>query len=173
MIGLPSVPAVKRGRRRKSSKYYTRTHTWKQRKMMKFIKLERKTLLRLGVLLLCVLMGVQGCQLASHTSPAAGCRIQTTASASRRALLTGRVSSQAQRAQAKQRTDSKTTQPISLNRATQAELENLPGIGEKKAQAILAYRDAHGRFRSCEELLEVDGIGEATLEGLLPYLTLE
>ena len=97
---------------------------------MKFIKLERKTLLRLGVLLLCVLIGLQGCRLASHTSPAAGCRIQTTASASRRALLTGRVSSQAQRAQAKQRTDSKSIQPISLNRATQAELETLPGIGE-------------------------------------------
>ena len=95
------------------------------------------------------------------------------ASASRRALLTGRVSSQAQRAQAKQRTDSKSIQPISLNRATQAELENLPGIGEQKAQAILAYRDAHGRFRTYEELLEVEGIGEATLEGLLPYLTLE
>ena len=116
---------------------------------MKFIKLERKTLLRLGVLLLCVLIGLQGCRLASHTSPAAGCRIQTTASASRRALLTGRVSSQAQRAQAKQRTDS------------------------KSIQAILAYRDAHGRFRTYEELLEVEGIGEATLEGLLPYLTLE
>lgn len=173
MIGLPSVPAVKRGHCRKSSKYYTRTHTWKQRKMMKFIKLERKTLLRLGVLLLCVLMGLEGCQLASHTSPAEGCRIQTTATASRRALLTGRVSSQAQRAQAKQHTDSKPIQPISLNRATQAELETLPGIGEKKAQAILAYRDAHGRFRTCEELLEVEGIGEATLEGLLPYLTLE
>ena len=85
----------------------------------------------------------------------------------------GRVSSQAQRAQAKQRTDSKSIQPISLNRATQAELENLPGIGEQKAQAILAYRDAHGRFRTYEELLEVEGIGEATLEGLLPYLTLE
>lgn len=140
---------------------------------MKFIKLERKTLLRLGVLLLCVLMGLQGCRLASHTSPASGCRIQTTASASRRALLTGRVSSQAQRAQAKQHTDSKSIQPISLNRATQAELETLPGIGEQKAQAILAYRDAHGRFRTYEELLEVEGIGEATLEGLLPYLTLE
>lgn len=140
---------------------------------MKFIKLERKTLLRLGVLLLCVLMGLEGCQLASHTSPAEGCRIQTTASASRRALLTGRVSSQAQRAQAKQHTDSNPIQPISLNRATQSELEKLPGIGEKKAQAILAYRDAHGRFRTYEELLEVDGIGEATLEGLLPYLTLE
>ena len=138
---------------------------------MKFIKLERKTLLRLGVLLLCVLIGLQGCRLASHTSPAAGCRIQTTAS--RHALLTGRVSSQAQRAQAKQRTDSKSIQPISLNQATQAELENLPGIGEQKAQAILAYRDAHGRFRTYEELLEVEGIGEATLEGLLPYLTLE
>ena len=140
---------------------------------MKFIKLERKTLLRLGVLLLCVLIGLQGCRLASHTSPAAGCRIQTTTSASRRALLTGRVSSQAQRAQAKQRTGSNSLQPISLNRATQAELENLPGIGEQKAQAILAYRDAHGRFRTYEELLEVEGIGEATLEGLLPYLTLE
>ncbi len=104
---------------------------------------------------------------------AAGCRIQTTASASRRALLTGRVSSQAQRAPAKQRTDSKSIQPISLNQATQAELENLPGIGEQKAQAILAYRDAHGRFRTYEELLEVEGIGEATLERLLPYLTLE
>ena len=140
---------------------------------MKFIKLERKTLLRLGVLLLCVLIWLQGCRLASHTSPAAGCRIQTTASASRRALLTGRVSSQAQRAQAKQRTDSKSIQPISRNQATHAELENLPGIGEQKAQAILAYRDAHGRFRTYEELLEVEGIGEATLEGLLPYLTLE
>ena len=138
---------------------------------MKFIKLERKTLLRLGVLLLCVLMGLEGCQLASHTSPAAGCRIQTTAS--RRTLLTGRVSSQAQRAQAKQHTDSNPIQPISLNRATQTELETLPGIGEKKAQAILAYREAHGRFRTYEELLEVEGIGEATLEGLLPYLTLE
>lgn len=73
----------------------------------------------------------------------------------------------------KQRTDSKSIQPISLNQATQAELENLPGIGEQKAQAILAYRDAHGRFRTYEELLEVEGIGEATLEGLLPYLTLE
>ena len=72
-----------------------------------------------------------------------------------------------------QRTDSKSIQPISLNQATQAELENLPGIGEQKAQAILAYRDAHGRFRTYEELLEVEGIGEATLEGLLPYLTLE
>ena len=83
------------------------------------------------------------------------------------------MSSQAQRAQTKQHTDSNPIQPISLNRATQTELETLPGIGEKKAQAILAYRNAHGRFRSCEELLEVEGIGEATLEGLLPYLTLE
>ena len=140
---------------------------------MKFIKLERKTLLRLGVLLLCVLIGLQGCRLASHTSPAAGCRIQTTASASRRALLTGRVSSQAQRAQPEQRADSKSIQPISLNRAPQSALENLPGIWEQKAQAILAYRDAHGRFRTYEERLEVEGIGEATLEGLLPYLTLE
>ena len=119
-------------------------------------------------------VGVEMQEMLPGGAPAPSAAWRTTATASRRALLTGRVSSQAQRAQAKQRTDStQPTKPISLNRATQAELENLPGIGEKKAQAILAYRDAHGRFRSCEELLEVDGIGEATLEGLLPYLTLE
>ena len=140
---------------------------------MKFIKLERKTLLRLGVLLLCVLIGLQGCRLASHTSPAAGCRIQTTASASRRALLTGRVSSQAQRAQAKQRTDSKSIQPISLNRATQAELETLPGIGEKRARAILDWREEHGGFSAPEQLMDVEGIGEGTFEGLRELVTVE
>lgn len=141
---------------------------------MKFIKLERKTLLRLGVLLLCILLGLQGCQLMSHTSPADGCRVQTTASASQRALFTGRVSSQAQRAQKRQNKDkARSTTPISLNHATEAELETLPGIGARKAQAIAAYRDAHGPFRSYEQLLEVEGIGQATLEALLPYLTLE
>lgn len=53
---------------------------------------------------------------------------------------------------------------INLNTATAAELETLDGIGESRAAAIIAYREEHGAFQSVEELLEVPGIGEATLE---------
>jgi competence protein ComEA len=54
---------------------------------------------------------------------------------------------------------------INLNTADAATLQReLLGIGEVKAQAIVAYREAHGDFASVDELLEVKGIGEATLE---------
>lgn len=54
---------------------------------------------------------------------------------------------------------------IDLNTADAATLEReLKGIGEVKAKAIVAYREANGPFASVEELLEVKGIGSATLE---------
>jgi competence protein ComEA len=56
--------------------------------------------------------------------------------------------------------------PLSLANATQAQLEELDGIGPTLAARILEYRDAHGGFRSVEELAEVDGIGEVRLEAL-------
>ena len=52
---------------------------------------------------------------------------------------------------------------IDVNTADAYELQRLPGIGEKRAQDIIAYREEHGPFQSAEELLEVKGIGEATL----------
>ncbi|MDP3816917.1 helix-hairpin-helix domain-containing protein [Pseudomonas sp.] len=54
---------------------------------------------------------------------------------------------------------------VNLNTADAATLEReLLGIGQVKAEAIVAYRDEHGAFASVDELLEVKGIGEATLE---------
>lgn len=53
-----------------------------------------------------------------------------------------------------------------LNIASQAELEALSGIGPSKAKAIIAYRKQHGGFGSIEELVQVDGIGPATLKKL-------
>lgn len=61
---------------------------------------------------------------------------------------------------------------VNLNTADQAALDTLPGVGPVTADAILAWRDANGAFTSVEELLEVDGIGEATLADLAPLVTL-
>lgn len=55
---------------------------------------------------------------------------------------------------------------LSLSSATQAELEQLDGIGPALARRILEYRDAHGGFRSVGELQQVDGIGEKRLAAL-------
>lgn len=56
--------------------------------------------------------------------------------------------------------------PVDLNTATAEELDALPGVGPVTAAAIVAWRDANGRFGSVEQLGEVDGIGPARLEKL-------
>ena len=61
--------------------------------------------------------------------------------------------------------------PLDLNTADGQELDELPGIGEVLAERILNYREAHGGFGSVDELLEVSGIGEKTLEGLRERVT--
>jgi competence protein ComEA len=60
--------------------------------------------------------------------------------------------------------------PINLNTATQEQLETLPGIGPVTAQAILAWRTDNGAFSSVDELLEVSGIGDATLADIEAYV---
>lgn len=54
-------------------------------------------------------------------------------------------------------------QTLDLNRATCEQLQTLPGVGEKTAQAIVDYRSRYGRFVCVRQLLDVDGIGEALL----------
>ena len=61
---------------------------------------------------------------------------------------------------------------IDVNTAGYYDLMRLPGIGEKRARAILDWREEHGGFSTPEQLLEIRGIGEKTLEGLLPYIEL-
>ena len=60
---------------------------------------------------------------------------------------------------------------IDLNTADEYDLRRLPGIGESRARAILAYREEHGPFQSVDELDNVEGIGEGILSGLRDYVT--
>ena len=62
---------------------------------------------------------------------------------------------------------------IPLNTAGERDLMALPGIGAGLARRILSYRQAHGGFSRLEELMEVPGIGPATLENIQPLLTLK
>ncbi len=62
---------------------------------------------------------------------------------------------------------------LDLNRASVEELMALPGIGEKRALAIVAWRDANGPFRGIDDLDEVRGIGPATLDRLRPFVSVK
>ena len=72
-----------------------------------------------------------------------------------------------------QRSGAATDAPVVLNRADAAELRRLPGVGAKRAEAILALRERLGRFRRASDLLRVKGIGPRTLERMLPHLVLD
>ncbi|OLT27487.1 hypothetical protein BJF83_02610 [Nocardiopsis sp. CNR-923] len=61
--------------------------------------------------------------------------------------------------------------PVDVNRADAATLTGLPRIGEVIAAEIVAHREANGPFASVDELVEVNGIGERTLETLRPHVT--
>lgn len=63
--------------------------------------------------------------------------------------------------------------PVYLNEATIDDLERLPGIGDKRARAILDLRTKLGRFRQIEELMRIKGIGRATLRKIRPLVRLE
>ena len=62
---------------------------------------------------------------------------------------------------------------INLNTADLAALQTLSGIGEAKAQAILAYREEHGGFSSVEDLMNVPGIKEGTFLKIKDKLAVE
>ncbi|MGO2629064.1 MAG: helix-hairpin-helix domain-containing protein [Enterococcus italicus] len=61
---------------------------------------------------------------------------------------------------------------VNINTASAEELQTLTGIGEKKAQAIIDYRTQNGNFQSIDQLTEVDGFGEKTVEKLRDSITI-
>ena len=61
-------------------------------------------------------------------------------------------------------TAAKESGKVNLNTASINELTALKGIGEKKAQAIVDYREKQGKFTTVDQLADVSGIGPATLE---------
>lgn len=63
------------------------------------------------------------------------------------------------------------TFPININTASAEELQALPGIGETRAEAIVAYREEHGPFTYVEDLRGVSGIGEGILANIMDYIT--
>lgn len=62
---------------------------------------------------------------------------------------------------------------VNLNTADSAALQTLSGIGEAKAEAILAYREEHGGFSSIEEIMNVPGIKESTFSNIKDKIAVE
>jgi competence protein ComEA len=62
---------------------------------------------------------------------------------------------------------------VYVNHASAEELRRLPGVGPKRADAIIALRQRMGRFQRVEDLLRVKGVGRATLRKWRPLLRLD
>lgn len=62
---------------------------------------------------------------------------------------------------------------ININKATQTELETIPGIGPSTALKIIEYREQNGKFSSIEDIKNVSGIGDAKYEKMKDYITVK
>lgn len=62
---------------------------------------------------------------------------------------------------------------VNINTASERELMQLPGIGEKTAKRIVEKREKIGRFRRIEDISNVERIGEKTIEAIKPYIVIE
>lgn len=62
---------------------------------------------------------------------------------------------------------------ININTASAWDLSRLPGIGEKRGEDIVSWRETNGTFETPQDLMKVSGIGEGILAGVVDYITVE
>ena len=62
-------------------------------------------------------------------------------------------------------------EPVNINTASVHSLQRIKGIGETKAYAIAEYREEHGGFAAVDDIVNVSGIGENTLEMIRDFIT--
>ena len=74
---------------------------------------------------------------------------------------------------AKDETTSKSASPVDLNKASENQLTEVPGIGPSLAKRIVDFRNENGDFRRVEDLLRVRGIGEKSFEKIRPHVTVK
>lgn len=73
----------------------------------------------------------------------------------------------------RQRMEAQAQGMVNINTATVAELCTLPGVGESRAEDIIAYRNKHGSFQSIEEIMQVTGIKEGLYEKIREQIYIE
>ena len=67
--------------------------------------------------------------------------------------------------------EGKSTSPIDLNKASENQLTEIPGIGPALAKRIIEFRDQNGDFKRVEDLLKIRGIGERSFQKIRPHVT--
>ena len=88
----------------------------------------------------------------------------------KKGLLASKASSSSSKAKSKAK--AKASVRVDVNTASEKELQQLRGVGPKKAKAIVAYRKKNGKFKSTDDLLKVKGMGGAIISKNLDQLTL-
>ncbi|MEK5264807.1 ComEA family DNA-binding protein [Bacillus sp. FSL R7-0166] len=85
----------------------------------------------------------------------------------------GEADKQGQTAAADTPPGNEQSQGVNVNQADAAELQTINGIGPAKAEAIITYREEHGEFQQIEDLRNISGFGEKTIERLKNQLTVK